>query len=82
MQTLEEKYNENWTLDAETKIKAQELFTTTKLFEHILAFCLVFNWFEPLMRLVSKLQKRNQDIYKGYQMIDNVTSELKGLEIL
>ena len=82
MQTLEETYNENWTWDAETKIKAQELFTTTKSFEHILAFSLVFNWFKPLMRLVSKLQKRSQDIYKGYQMIDNVTSKLKGLEIL
>ena len=25
-----------------------------------------------------KLQKRNQDIYKAYQMIDNVVSELNG----
>ena len=30
------------------------------------------------LSLVSRLQKRNQDIYMGYQMIDSVMSELKG----
>ena len=75
---LEEKYNKNLTWDAETKIKAQGLFAATKSFEHILAFCLVFNGLEPLKPLVTKLQKRNQVIYKAYQMIDNVISELKG----
>ena len=47
------------------------------MFEHILAFSLVFNWLEPLKPLGTKLQKRNQDINKAYQMIDNVISELK-----
>ena len=60
---LEEKYNKNWTWDAETKIKAQGLFAATKSFEHILAFSLVFNGLEPLKPLVTKLQKRNLDIY-------------------
>ena len=32
---LEEKFNENWTWDAETKTKVQGLFAATKLFEHI-----------------------------------------------
>ena len=75
---LEEKYYENWTWDAEIKIKAQGLFAATKLFEHILAFCLVFNGLEPLKPLVTKMQKRNQGIYKAYQMIDNAISKLKG----
>ena len=75
---LEEKYNENWTWDEETKIKAQGLFAATKSFEHILAFSLVFNGLEPLKPLVMKLQKRNLDIYKAYQMTDNVIFELKG----
>ena len=66
---LEEKYNENWTCDAETKTKAQGLFAATKSLEHILTFCLVFNGLEPLMILVKKVQKRKQDIYKAYQMI-------------
>ena len=75
---LEEKYNKNWTWDEETKIKAQGLFAATKSFEHILAFSLVFNGLEPLKPLVTKLQKRNLDIYKAYQMTDNVIFELKG----
>ena len=49
-------YNENWTWDAETKIKAQGLFTATKLFEHIVAFSLVFTGPEHLKPLVTKLQ--------------------------
>ena len=63
---LEEKYNEKWTWNAKTKIKAQGLFAATKSFEHILAFSLVFNGLEPLKSLVTNLLKRN------------VISELKG----
>ena len=65
-------------MDAETKIKAQGLCAATKSFEYVLAFSLVFNGLEPLKPLVTKLQKRNQDIYKAYQIIDNVISKLKG----
>ena len=78
---LEEKYNENWTCDAETKTKAQGLFAATKSLEHILTFCLVFNGLEPLMILVKKVQKRKQDIYKAYQMIGNVIFKLKGFRV-
>ena len=74
---LGEKYNENWTWDAETKIKARRLFSATKSFEHISVFSLVFNELESLKPLVTKLQKRNQDICKAYQMIDNAISEVK-----
>ena len=75
---LEEKYNENWTQNSETKIKAQGLYAETKSFEHILAYSLVFNGLKPLKPLVTIFQKRNQDIYKAYQMIDNAVSDLKG----
>ena len=54
------------------------MFAATNSFEHILAFSLVFDGLEPLKPLVKKLQKRNQDIYKAYQTIDSVISELKG----
>ena len=46
-------YNENWTWDAETKMKAQGLFAATNLFEHIVAFSLVFNGLQPLKPLVT-----------------------------
>ena len=75
---MEEKYNQNWTWDAETKIKAQRLFAATKSFEHISVFSLVFNGLEPLKTLVTKFQKRNQNIYKAYQITDNIISEVKG----
>ena len=35
---MEEKWKENWTWDAETKIKPQGLFAATKSFEDIVAF--------------------------------------------
>ena len=54
------------------------MFAAKQSFEHIAAFSLVFNGLEPLKPLVTKLQERNQDIYKTYQMTDNVVSELKG----
>ena len=58
-------------------LQTQELFAATKSLEHILAFSLVFDGLEPLKPLVMKLQKRNQDIYKTYQITDTVISELK-----
>ena len=75
---LEEKYNENWTWDAENKAKTKGLLAALKSFEHILEFSLFFNGLEPLNPLVTKLQKRNQYIYQAWQMIRNVISELKG----
>ena len=54
------------------------MFAATKSFEHIVPFSLVSNGLELLKSLVTKLPKHNQDIYKAYQMIDNVVSILKG----
>ena len=64
---LDKKFNENWTWDAETKIKAHGLFPAIKSFEHIIALSLVFNGLEPLKLLVAKLKKCNQGIYKLYK---------------
>ena len=75
---LQENYSENWTCNAETRIKTRGLFAAIKPFEHIFAFSLVFNELEPLKPLVTKLQKSNQDIYKPYQTSDNVIPKLKG----
>ena len=49
----------------------------TLLFEHILSFSVAFNTIEPIKPLVTKLQKRIQDIYRAYQIIDNVLRESK-----
>ena len=76
---LEETFNEKLTLDAEAKVKSQDLFVASCLFEHILAFSTIFNSLDPLKPLVTKSQKRNQDIYMAYSMIDLVMSYLKAL---
>ena len=49
--------------------------------EHILVFSLVFNGLKPSKPLVTKFQTRNQDIYKAYQITNNVMSELKGFRV-
>ena len=64
---LEREIKETWSSDKETVSKAQGLY----------AFSVLFNWLDPLKPLVTKLQKRIQDIYQAYHMIKQV---LKGLE--
>ena len=74
---LEEKFNEPWTWDTNTKTQAQGLCASCTKFEHLISFSILFNGLEPLKPLVSKLQKRNQDIYKAYHMIDSVITDLE-----
>ena len=73
---LEDKFEKKWTWDADTKTKAQGLYAACSLFEHIIAFFVLFNGLEPLKPLVVKLQKHNQDIFKGYYMTDTIVSDL------
>ena len=49
--------------------------------EHILAFYLVFNGLKSSKPLVTKFKTHNQDIYKAYQMTNNVMFELKGFRV-
>ena len=60
----------------DTKTKAQGLYAACSSFTHIVAFSVLFNGLEPLKPLVVKLQKRDQDIFKGYYMIDTIVSDL------
>ena len=41
------------------------------------AFAVLCKGLEPLKALVTKLQKRNQDIYEAYKMIDQVINDLR-----
>ena len=76
---LQETFEERWIWDSESKIKASGLLAQARDFGHIVAFTVALNGLEPIKPLVSKLQKRNQDIFKGYHMIDNVIDRLKGM---
>ena len=76
---LAEKHKEKWSWDKETASKAQGLFAVCRRYrcDRLVAFTVLYNGLEPLKPLLTKLQKRNQDIYQGYQMIDQVINDLR-----
>ena len=74
---LEIEISKKWYWDQESQSKAQGLFFSCRRFDHLVAFAVLFNGLEPLKPLIAKLQKRNQDIYYAYHMIDQVVSHLK-----
>ena len=74
---LEEKHKEKWSWDKQTLSKAQGLFAACPKFDRLVAFAVLYNGLEPLKLLVTKLQKRNQDIYQAYQMISQVINDLR-----
>ena len=53
--------------------KAQDLYAPCLSFEH---FSVLFTGSEPPKPLVVKLQKPNQEIFKGYCMIDAIVSNI------
>ena len=77
---LETEINEKWSWDRETQNKVQGLLASCRRFDRLVAFAVLFNGLEPLKPLVTKLQKRNQDIYQAYHMIDQVLSDLKDVK--
>lgn len=74
---LEEKHKEKWSWDKETVSKAQGLFAACRRFDRLVAFAVLYNGLEPLKSLVINLQKRNQDIYQAYRMINQVINDLR-----
>ena len=76
---LENETIENLCWDSESINKAQGLFAVCRKFYHIVAFSVLFHGFEPTKSLVTKLQKRHQDIYQAYCMIDKVLSDLRDI---
>ena len=74
---LETEINDKWYWDQETQSKAQGLFSSCRRFDRLVAFAILYNGLEPLKPLVTKLQKRDQDIYHAYNMTDQVIRDLK-----
>ena len=77
---LENETVENWCWDSGSINKAQGLFAVCRKFDHIIAFSVLFHGLEPTKPLVTKLRKRNQDIYQAYCMIEKVLSNLRGIQ--
>ena len=74
---LKEKHKEKWSRDKETVSKVQGLFVACWRLDRLVAFAVLCNKLEPLKPLVKKLQKRNQDIYQVYQMINQEINDLR-----
>ena len=70
----------NWCWDSESINKTKGLFAVCCKFEHIVAFSVLFHGLEPTKPLVTKLQKRNEDIYQAYCMTDKVLIDLWGIQ--
>ena len=73
---LEEKHKEKWFWNKENVSKAPGFFAACRRFDRLVVFAVLYNGLEHLKPLVTKLQKRNQDIYQAYQMIDQVINDL------
>ena len=46
---------------------------------HLIAFSVLFHGLDPVKPLAKKLQKRNQDIYAAYHLIDEVADQVESL---
>ena len=62
--------------DQETKTKAQGLLTILTSSRAIIAFITTKNVLENVRPMVSKLQKRDLDIYQAYSMIDQTRERM------
>ena len=78
---LENETNENWCWGSESINKAQGLFTVCRKFDHIIAFSVLLHGLEPTKPLVTKLPKKNQDIYQAYCMADKVLIDLLVIQL-
>ena len=61
----------SFTWDRETKTKAQGLLANLKTFRFIFTFLIPKNSLKTLKPIAAKLQKKEQDVFQAYSMIDD-----------
>ena len=64
----------NWNWDRDTKVKAQGLKAALCFFQTLAVFMTTKNILDEVKLLATKLQKRDQDIFNAYRMVDEVQS--------
>ena len=69
----------NWNLDSDTRVKAQGLKASLSLFQTLAVFLITKNVLDEVKALAAKLQKRDQDIYEAYKMVDAVVDRVKAI---
>ena len=65
----------NW--DKETITKTQGLKASLMSFQTVVVFITTKNILGEVKALASKLQKRDQDIFEAYMMVDDVIGNMK-----
>jgi len=61
----------SFTWDRETKTKAQDFLANLKTFGFIFTFLITKNGLGTLKPIAAKLQKKDQDVFQAYSMIDD-----------
>ena len=69
----------SWNWDSDTGVKAQGLKTSLSSFQILAVFLITKNVLDEVKSLAAKLQKRDQDIYEAYRMVDTVIDRVKAI---
>ena len=67
----------SWNWDKDTITKAQGLKASFLAFQTVVVFITTKNILDEVKALASKLQKRDQDIFEAYMMVDEVIGNIK-----
>ena len=69
----------SWNWDSDTRVKAQGLKASLSSFQTLAVFLITKNVLDEVKSLAAKLQKRDQDIYEAYRMVDTVIDRVKAI---
>ena len=69
----------SWNWDKDTITKAQGLKASLLSFQTVVVFIATRNTLDEVKTLASKLQKRDQDIFEAYMMVDEVIGNIKSV---
>ena len=69
----------SWNWDKDTITKAQGLKASLLSFQTVVVFIATRNTLDEVKALASKLQKRDQDIFEAYMMVDEVIGNIKSV---
>ena len=67
----------SWDWDSDTRVKAQGLKAALSSFQIITVFMITKNTLDLVKLLTVKFQKRDQDIFEAYRMVDEVIESVK-----
>ena len=70
-----------WDWDRETRVRAEGLKASLQSFQTIVTFIITKNILEEVRPLASKFQKRDQDIYEAFVMVDSVIDSIESIRV-